>query len=217
MQPPERIGSVLSGGGARGAYEAGAISVLAPALEGRGERPALFVGTSVGAINAAYLAGSRHLDAEQQVDGLLERWRQATKERVIRPILRYQMPLTALRYAGELLSLPRVRLASLLDPAPLERSLRSWMVWGDLRRNIANGVVDALAVTATAAGSGRTVVFVEGAPQPAARHSHVLECADRAGRRAHPGVGGDPDPVSTSAGRDARGGARVVRRRRHPP
>jgi NTE family protein len=175
MQARERICSVLSGGGARGAYEAGAISILAPALEARRERPSLFVGTSVGAINAAHLAASRHLDADRQVEGLLERWREATKERVIRPILRHQMPLTALRYAGELLSLPRVRLASLLDPAPLERSLRDWMNWEDLHRNVAGGVVDALAVTATAAGTGRTVVFVEGAAQPAARRSHVLE------------------------------------------
>ena len=172
---PGRIGSVLSGGGARGAYEAGAISVLAPALEARGERPTLFLGTSVGAINASYLAATRQLGAERQVDGLLDRWRQATKERVIRPILRHQMPLTALRYAGELLSLPRVRLASLLDPAPLRRSLHQWMSWEDVHGNIAGDVVDALAITATAARTGRTVVFVEGAAQPAARYSHALE------------------------------------------
>ena len=55
------IGLVLSGGGARGAYEAGVMSVLLPALEARGERPNIYVGTSVGAINAAYLASSRHL------------------------------------------------------------------------------------------------------------------------------------------------------------
>src|SRR5919204_1604423 len=173
MQVGQRIGSVLSGGGARGAYEAGAISVVAPALEARGERPSLFLGTSVGAINAAYLAATRHLDAEAQLDGLLERWRQATKSEVIRPILRYQMPLTALRYAAELLSLPHVRLASLLDPRPLERNLRRWVSWEDLHRNVANGVVDAVAVTATAARSGRTVVFVEGAAKSYAHHSHV--------------------------------------------
>lgn len=169
-----RIASVLTGGGARGAYEAGAISVLGPALEARGERPSLFVGTSVGAINAAYLGASRHLDADAQAAGLLDRWRQVTKGRVIRPILRRQLPLTALRYAGELLSLPGVRLESLLDPEPLRRSLAEWMSWGDLHRNVQRGVVGAVALVATAARSGRTVAFVEGDMSAAPRGSHVV-------------------------------------------
>jgi NTE family protein len=33
------VGLVLAGGGARGAYELGVLSVLLPALEARGERP----------------------------------------------------------------------------------------------------------------------------------------------------------------------------------
>ena len=156
-----RIGSVLSGGGARGAYEARAISILAPALEARDERPTLFVGTSVGAINASYMGASRHLDAEEQAAGLLERWQEVTKDSVIRPILLQQLPLTALRYAGELLSLPGIRLPSLLDPKPLERSLKRWMSWGDLHRNVEHGLVHAVAVVATAARTGRTVAFVE--------------------------------------------------------
>ena len=45
---------VLPGGGARGAYEAGALSVLLPLLEQRGEDPVILCGTSVGAINAAW-------------------------------------------------------------------------------------------------------------------------------------------------------------------
>ena len=51
-----RVAIVLSGGGARGAYEIGALSVLLPALEARGERPRIIVGTSVGAFNAALKA-----------------------------------------------------------------------------------------------------------------------------------------------------------------
>jgi NTE family protein len=175
MHERKRIGSVLSGGGARGAYEAGAISVLGPALEARGERPTLYVGTSVGAINAAYMASSRHLGAQEQAAGLLDRWRQATKGQVIRPILLQQLPLTALRYAGELLSLPGVRLPSLLDPRPLQDSLKRWMSWEELHRNVAEGHVDAVAVVATAARSGRTVVFVESQAEISAHNSHAVE------------------------------------------
>src|SRR5207245_8251026 len=89
------------------------------------------------------------------------RWREVTKDSVIRPILLQQMPLTALRYAGELLSVPGIRLPSLLDPKPLERSLKRWMSWGDLHRNVAQGLVHAVAVVATAARPGRTVAFLE--------------------------------------------------------
>jgi NTE family protein len=175
MSARTRIGSVLSGGGARGAYEAGAMSVIAPALQARGERPTLYVGTSVGAINAAYLASTQHIDAEEQAEGLLDRWRQATKDNVIRPILTRQLPLTALRYAGELLSLPGVRLSSLLDPQPLHRSLRRWMTWADLHRNVAKDLVDAVAVVATAARGGRTVAFVESDGNVSAHSSHAIE------------------------------------------
>ena len=170
-----RIGSVLSGGGARGAYEAGAISILSPALDARNQRPTLFVGTSVGAINAGYMGASAHLDAEEQAAGLLDRWRQATKGSVIRPILLQQLPLTALRYAGELLSVPGVRLPSLLDPKPLEQSLKRWMSWGDLHRNVGQGLLDAVAVVATAAGRGRTVAFVESHNELPAHNSHAIE------------------------------------------
>ncbi|MGH3622990.1 MAG: patatin-like phospholipase family protein, partial [Sciscionella sp.] len=39
---------MLSGGGARAAYEAGALTVLLPELERRGQRPTVLVGTSAG-------------------------------------------------------------------------------------------------------------------------------------------------------------------------
>jgi NTE family protein len=177
LQAAERIGCVLSGGGARGAYEAGAISIIAPALEARGERPALFLGTSVGAINAAYMGASRHLSADEQAAGLLERWREVTKAGVIRPILRHQLPLTALLYVGGLLSVPGARVPSLLDPTPLARSLERWMNWDDLHRNVTAGVLQGVAVVATAARSGRTVVFVEADTELAMRKSHVIEYA----------------------------------------
>ena len=175
MHPQALTGTILSGGGARGAYEAGALSVLWPALERREERPSLFVGTSVGAINAAYLAASHHLDATESAAGLLERWREVSKGEVVRPILLQQVPLTVLRYAGELLSVPGVRLPSLLDPTPLERNLRRWMDWEAAHRNLSEGEASALAVVATAARSGRTVVFVEGGVERPLHHSHVVE------------------------------------------
>ena len=51
------IGIVLSGGGARGAYEFGALEVLASALD---EPARIVVGTSAGGLGAAYLAANAH-------------------------------------------------------------------------------------------------------------------------------------------------------------
>jgi NTE family protein len=171
----ERVGLVLSGGGARAAYETGALSVLMPALERRDQRPTVYVGTSVGAINAAYLAASRHLPAEEALGGGLDRWREVSKGQVIRPILLRQAPLTALRYVGEVLALPRVRMPSLLDPSPLQGNLSRWIDWRAVRRNVREKVVDSVAVVATAARSGRTVVFLETKEERKLHNSHLID------------------------------------------
>jgi NTE family protein len=168
------VGLVLAGGGARGAYELGALSVLFPALEKRGERPSIFTGTSVGAINAAGLAATRHLSAQDSIARELERWREVDRAAVIRPILP-RLPLTALRFFGGVLGLPGVRLESLLDPAPLQRNLQRWIDWRQLHQNVADGTVRSLAAIATAARSGRPVAFVEGALEKRARNSHVVD------------------------------------------
>jgi predicted acylesterase/phospholipase RssA len=161
-------------GGARGAYEVGALSVLLPELERRGERPSIFVGTSVGAINAAGLAATSHLSAEESIARELARWREVEPAAVIKPVI-WRLPLTAMRFAGGLLGLPGVRLESLLDPTPLERNLRTWIEWPQLHRHVAQGPVGSLAVVATAARSGRSVAFVEGRLPPGARRSRVID------------------------------------------
>jgi NTE family protein len=171
----DRIGLVISGGGARGAYEAGVLSVLAPVMEARGELPTIFVGTSVGAINSAYIASTRHLPAEEALAGGLKRWSDIRKDQVIRPILARQVPLTVIRYAGEILSLPGVRLPSLLDPKPLENNLPDWIDWKSLHKNVRSGLVETVAIVTTAASTGRTVAFVESAKPPKLHRSHVID------------------------------------------
>jgi len=51
----QRVGLVLCGAAARGPYQAGALSVLIPALLARHHEPTVLLGTSSGAINAALL------------------------------------------------------------------------------------------------------------------------------------------------------------------
>ena len=67
MRSTEKEVLVLQGGGALGAYQAGAYDALAEA----GHFPSWVAGTSIGAINAAIIAGNR---SEQRVQRLLEFW-----------------------------------------------------------------------------------------------------------------------------------------------
>lgn len=171
---PGKTALVLAGGGARGAYEAGALSVLLPELDRRGERPSLYVGTSVGALNAAYLASLHDAPVEEAAEGMLALWRDLRKGDVIRPIIGRSGPLSALRYAGQLAGVPGMRLTSLLDPEPLRRNLPGWIDFARLRRNVESGAVEAFACAATSARTGKTVVFAKTAGAREFHRSHAI-------------------------------------------
>src|SRR4051812_46227931 len=156
-----QIGLVLPGGGARGAYEAGALSVLIPALEARGERVEIVCGTSVGGINAAVVAAVAALPAADQAATFLEHWRSVRKGSIISPVVGIGTGLGLLRLAGEILELPGLRAASLLDPSPLARSLDRWIDWDAVHDNVAARLIAAVCVVATSVDRGLPVGFVE--------------------------------------------------------
>lgn len=171
----QRVGLVLAGGGARGAYEAGVLSVLLPVLQARGQRPTVFVGTSVGGINAAYLAATAHLSAEESAAGLVSQWRQTRLAHVVRPLVYQQFPLMGARLLASVLGAPGVHVASLFDPSPIGHNLAVWNDWTALRANVDDGLVHAVAVLATAVTSDRTVVFCDCAAGIPAHRSHTLD------------------------------------------
>src|ERR1700756_486188 len=71
--PFERIALVLQGGGALGAYQAGVYEALAEV----GLHPDWIAGMSIGAINAAIIAGN---PPDSRVDRLREFWDQVTAD-----------------------------------------------------------------------------------------------------------------------------------------
>lgn len=153
-----RTGLVLSGGGARGAYEVGVVAGLVEALGRRAEDPPLFsvfAGTSVGAINATYLA-SRAQRGDLGIGVLEEVWRDLH--------LRTQLRLDLPGFFGWGRDADRVGHA-ILDVGPIERLVRERLPWRDLRQNIDAGV--SLVLTALHVGSGRSTMFVDArADQP---------------------------------------------------
>jgi NTE family protein len=156
------VAVVLAGGGARGAYEIGALSALLPRLEERGERPRVIVGTSVGAINAAYLAATAADPLEQALEKGFRLWSEIGFDDVLKPLLSPSELARALGSLGEFLGVPGAHLWSLLDPSPLARTLKARIPLARIHANVAGGALDAAAVVATAAHSGGSVVFHDG-------------------------------------------------------
>ena len=158
------IALVLAGGGARGAYEAGVLSVLLPALP-EAERPNIIVGASVGAVNGAYLAAS-HGDPDLSAGRTL--WEEITWGDVLAtPSLRDldRIARAALTFTG-LLSLD---VPSLLDATPLKHTLERLIAFAEIARNVDEGRLISAAVVATSALTGRSVVFHQGGTPEAPR------------------------------------------------
>jgi NTE family protein len=169
MTPPagDRVGLVLAGGGARGAYELGVLSELLPVLDARGERPRVLVGTSVGALNAAFLAATAEQPVERVVERGLRIWNEIGYGQVLAPLASPGSLRRALCYLGQFLGIDDARLYALLDPAPLRDTLSRTIAFDAIERNVAAGALHAVGVVATSAATSRSVVFHHGGETPA--------------------------------------------------
>jgi NTE family protein len=171
-----RVAIVAAGAGARGAFEAGALSVLVPWLAERGMRPTVFVGTSAGAINAALLAAGAHLEPTAAASALLEFWRGLSVRKVYRSPL-ISAPGTLATYLGQLIG--RSHVVSLLDTSPMLTFAEQVFepLEPALRENIRSGQVEALALVATDRAQ-RTTVFTDHAPHVAVPHANPGRAID---------------------------------------
>jgi NTE family protein len=162
-----KIALVLSGGGARGAYEMGVLSELLPELERRGEAPAIIVGTSVGAFNAAFLASNAHRPARDAVADGVAFWHETGWRDSLAPIGALPGEPARRRLFAQLLGVKRPRVHAVLDPTPLESTLARVADFDQIARNVgAGGPLDAVAVATTSALTGHTVVFHAGGDPP---------------------------------------------------
>jgi len=155
-----RVALVLDAGGARSAYQVGALEVLLPALAERGQRPQLLIGTSAGALLTAALSATAHLEPEGQLELLKGMLLQTTKANVMRPLWR-QVPEMIARYTSETFGLSHFRLRGLFGSQPLARTLEKSIDWELLHRNIEDGVIESASVVAASVRTGRVIVFTE--------------------------------------------------------
>lgn len=154
---------VLSGGGARGAYQIGVLRQIArqhPDL-----RFPIITGVSAGAINAASIAS--HLgDLAEATEQLAEHWSALSTSSVMRSDLP-SLLAKALRIGGSVASggariAPPTR--GLVDTRPLRRFLQDLVEPHNIEANIRDGRLRALAVSATSYRTGSSITFVQGQP-----------------------------------------------------
>jgi NTE family protein len=158
------LGLVLTGGGARAAYQVGVLRGVAE-LAGAGPCPfQVVVGVSAGAINAVALAEGA-ADFASSVGQLAATWRALSPERVYRTdaasLARIGARLFKDLTTGGLLGPSRSN--HLLDTAPLAALLRQRLSPPRLAEQIAAGRLRAVAVTATNYQTGSAVTFYQGA------------------------------------------------------
>jgi NTE family protein len=163
-QPDPITALVLSGGGARGAYQVGVLrGLIELGVVGPGGAPVqVLVGASAGAINASMIAA--HTDGlEEGVTALETLWGEITPDQVFRTDLRSIGGIGA-RWVRDLSFggiLRRVAPKALLDTAPLHELIDRHLPCERIDENIESGALRALAVPATNLYTADGVVFVD--------------------------------------------------------
>jgi len=156
-----RAGLVLTGGGARAAYQVGVVKAVRDILGNPVKNPFPIVcGTSAGAINAATLAVFAD-NFSRAVSNLLEVWEHMRCEHIYRTDA-LRIMKTGARWLGALMLVSRANPISLLDNQPLKEMLERNLPFGRIQEHIDSGALYAVCVTASGYTSGQSVSFFQG-------------------------------------------------------
>lgn len=155
------LGLLLTGGGARTAYQVGVLQAMAEWLPADAPVPfAVICGTSGGAINAAMLGANAHRfrTGTAHMAGV---WRHLRMQQVLKTDALHLYG-RALRWAAALLvgGLGTHNPRALFDASPLRALVERHVNFARLDYNVRRGTLRALSVTATGYASGRSISFV---------------------------------------------------------
>ena len=158
----DRIGLLLSGGGARAAYQVGVLRAIAELLPKDAGNPFHIIsGTSAGALNAASLACHAHR-LRTGVRLLEYVWKNISSDQIYTPQSDKLLGSASIM----LLSLMRTKDTnvprSLLDNSPLLDLLQRVLKLDKIQKNIDKGLLDALSITTSAYSTGESVSFYQG-------------------------------------------------------
>lgn len=161
----KRVGLILTGGGARAAYQVGVLKAIAEFLPRRAHNPfPVICGTSAGALNAAALAinAQSFRKGVRYLDGI---WKNFHANQVYRTDVIGVFNNTTLWLAGLMLSglgINKLKHISLLDNSPLIEFLEEVIPCEKIQDSIDAGLLHALSITASGYGSGHSITFYQG-------------------------------------------------------
>ncbi|WP_416545279.1 patatin-like phospholipase family protein [Limnohabitans sp. DCL3] len=165
---PQTTGLILSGGGARAAYQVGVLAAIArmrrEASADQGNPFPVISGTSAGAINAAFLASNADR-FDCAIEELVDVWQHFQVEQVYRSdvlgMIRSGARWISLLSLGWLIAQKRLRPKSLLNNDPLSDLLTHRIALERLPALMAQGHLRALAITASSYSTGEHVTFYD--------------------------------------------------------
>ncbi|BBJ00294.1 hypothetical protein FGKAn22_19860 [Ferrigenium kumadai] len=165
MHMEERVGLILTGGGARAAYQVGVLKAIAELLPRRAHNPfPVICGTSAGALNAATIAVNAQ-NFRKGVGYLNNIWKNFHANQIYRTDVVGVFNNTMLWLAGMILSglgINKLKQISLLDNSPLAELLDEILPCDKIQPHIDAGRLRALSITASGYGSGQSVTFYQG-------------------------------------------------------
>ena len=163
-----KTGLILTGGGARAAYQVGVLKAIRELLPMPERNPFPIVcGSSAGAINAATLAVFAD-NFDSAVQNLLEVWENFRAHQVYRSDPVRTIAKSAAHWLAAMLHIPHASPLSLLDNAPLADLLRRNLDFGRIQENIETGALYAVSITCSGYTSAQSVSFYQGGPGVAA-------------------------------------------------
>ena len=160
-----KVGLIMSGGGARAAYQVGVLRAISEILPPDSPSPfKIICGTSAGAINATVLAANA-ANFRDGVRQLMTVWKNFHAHHVYRadPVGAFGNSIKWL-LSTLLGGLGRKTPIALLDNTPLARMLGTRLDFAGIQQSIDRGDLYALSITCSGYTSGQSVTFFQGAP-----------------------------------------------------
>lgn len=162
MSKRPTFGVVLSGGGARGAYEAGVLTYLHEKILSKKSTIKnfdIYCGSSVGAINTCYLVSSAFLAPEERADKLFRTWKDLKQDEIyVRNLSGFTgflvnalkgISLNFFRSPKKGPTKPNQHFNGFFDTKPLPKFIGKHIDFIELNRAVSKGPIQAVTLTAT--------------------------------------------------------------------